>query len=290
MKKRMLVVMFCVSLAVSGCNINKEVKNNEISSSVEKDSEDKESSSSMADERDDDVNYEGENEYENNDNDINYEEENEYENSDDFYNEDEEIDVIQEKYVKGIQDDSSTEILNLLPDKAIENLEDKEKEKYLKEDLKKFYKDVYEIYGNNIKFDYSQSSFEEFDIEKLQRIIDSDDDDIDVLESLNKKMVDIIESNCNLQRCIKSDMLITISGDKNTHSWKVPSYIYEIDYEWFIDIKAFDDLYDIQERVVDTKDKTGSYYALEYDNDEYYNDWYMEEDIDYSLLLLKDQY
>ena len=167
----------------------------------------------------------------------------------DYYDEDSQIYDVQSKYLKAIQDYSGTEL-------------------------------------SNVEISFEQSSFEEFDVQKLNNALSEDDDedggDVDTIETLNKTMKDVVETGCNLQRCIKSDMTFRMSGDKGEDTQTVASYIYEVDGEYYMDTYAFDKLLQGQKMALEEKQSGNSDYSTADLN----LDQYDGEDLNYSSLLL----
>ena len=204
------------------------------------------------------------------------------EEQEDVYNENGEIYEIQNKYLKAIQDYSGSELNDITPDKNIENFEYPESEKGMQETLNDFKKILQEVYGSDVEISYEQSSFEEFDIIKLNNAL-NDEEDVDTIESLNKTIKDVIKTGCNLQRCVKSDMTFTISGKKKEDTQMVSSYVYKVDEEYYIDTHAFLKLFQGQKRALEEKHSGNSDYSTADLNIGYSGD----EEMDYSSLLIK---
>ncbi|KQC84997.1 MULTISPECIES: hypothetical protein [Clostridia] len=204
----------------------------------------------------------------------------------DYYDEDSQIYDVQSKYLKAIQDYSGTELNDLTPDKNIENFEYPEDESSMQKELNELKKTLQEVYGSNVEISFEQSSFEEFDVQKLNNALSEDDDedggDVDTIETLNKTMKDVVETGCNLQRCIKSDMTFRMSGDKGEDTQTVASYIYEVDGEYYMDTYAFDKLLQGQKMALEEKQSGNSDYSTADLN----LDQYDGEDLNYSSLLL----
>lgn len=208
------------------------------------------------------------------------------ETDEDYYDEDSQIYDVQSKYLKAIQDYSGTELNDLTPDNNIENFEYPEDESSMQKNLNELKKILQEVYGSNVEISFEQSSFEEFDVQKLNNALSEDDDedggDVDTIETLNKTMKDVVETGCNLQRCIKSDMTFRMSGDKGEDTQTVASYIYEVDGEYYMDTYAFDKLLQGQKMALEEKQSGNSDYSTADLN----LDQYDGEDLNYSSLLL----
>lgn len=204
----------------------------------------------------------------------------------DVYDEDSEVTNIQDKYLKAMQDNSGSEMYDISVDKDVTQLEYRENESDMQELLDRLTKALKNLYGDDFKIDYEQSSFEEFDIAKLQQAVNTEndgEDDIDSVESLNKEIVNLIDSQCNLQRCIKSDMTFVMTGSKKENTQTVESFIYKIDDQYYTDTSALADLTYEQEHVIRDSDSSNS----EYDDNEDDEDDEDEDRSDYSSLLLK---
>ena len=208
-----------------------------------------------------------------NDAEFNYEDlttENTGEQTDGAYNEDDsyvEDDIsydsvydIQNRYLNAIKDYSASELMDISPNKNIENIEYSESENSVQKELNDFKKIIEKLYGNNVEISFEQSSFEEFSVQMLNNAM-NDEEDVDIIEGLNKTMKDVIETGCNLQRCIKSDMTFKMSGEKGEDTQTVSSYIYEVDDSYYIDTYAFSDLYAGQEKALEEKKNGDSDYS-----------------------------
>ena len=94
---------------------------------------------------------------------------------------------MQSKYLKAIQDYSGTELNDLTPDNNIENFEYPEDESSMQKNLNELKKILQEVYGSNVEISFEQSSFEEFDVQKLNNALSEDDDedggDVDTTET-----------------------------------------------------------------------------------------------------------
>lgn len=209
------------------------------------------------------------------------------EQDEDEYSQDEDSQIysIQDKYLKAIQDCSESELNDIIAEKNIENFEDYESNR--QEDLNKLKKILQKIYGSNVEISFEQSGFEEFDIQKLNNALAEDDyedgGDVDIIETLNKTIKDVIETGCNLQRCIKSDMRFKMSGEKGEDTQTVSSYIYKVDGEYYIDTNAFFRLLQGQKHALEQKQSGNDDYSTSDLNIDYTEN----EDLDYSSLLLK---
>lgn len=210
------------------------------------------------------------------------EDENEYSQDEDEYSQ---IYLIQDKYLKAIQDCSESELNDIIAEKNIENFEDYESS--MQEDLNKLKRILQKKYGSNVEISFEQSSFEEFDIQKLNNALAQDDDedggDVDIIETLNKTIKDVIETGCNLQRCIKSDMRFKMSGEKGEDTQTVSSYIYKVDGDYYIDTHAFFRLLQGQKHALEQKQSGND----DYSTSDLNLDYSESEDLDYSSLLLK---
>lgn len=259
MRKRFLCIICCSMLAFSGCGVGSSVVNNRSYNTQS------ESGSSYAED---------------------VEDTDDMETDEDYYDEDSQIYDVQSKYLKAIQDYSGTELNDLTPDNNIENFEYPEDESSMQKNLNELKKILQEVYGSNVEISFEQSSFEEFDVQKLNNALSEDDDedggDVDTIETLNKTMKDVVETGCNLQRCIKSDMTFRMSGDKGEDTQTVASYIYEVDGEYYMDTYAFDKLLKGQKMALEEKQSGNSDYSTADLN----LDQYDGEDLNYSSLLL----
>ena len=194
-------------------------------------------------------------------------------------NEDEavaEVERLQQAFMKAMQDYSEPEWFALLPEKDISNIENGSDEEGLQDSMGQFQKVMQTVYGDTVQFDYVQTSFEELDVEKLNRAI-QDDDTVDIVETLNKRIEYILESGCNLQRCIKSDMEITIDNGQKNSVQTESSFVYEIDGQWYID-GPFDAVFYEQKKQIESSDEDD--YDDEDDSDE------EDDSADYSSLLV----
>lgn len=259
MRKRFLCIICCSMLAFSGCGVGSSVVNNRSYNTQS------ESGSSYAED---------------------VEDIDDMETDEDYYDEDSQIYDVQSKYLKAIQDYSGTELNDLTPDNNIENFEYPEDESSMQKNLNELKKILQEVYGSNVEISFEQSSFEEFDVQKLNNALSEDDDedggDVDTIETLNKTIKDVVETGCNLQRCIKSDMTFRMSGDKGEDTQTVASYIYEVDGEYYMDTYAFDKLLQGQKMALEEKQSGNSDYSTADLN----LDQYDGEDLNYSSLLL----
>ena len=171
MRKRFLCIICCSMLAFSGCGVGSSVVNNRSYNTQS------ESGSSYAED---------------------VEDIDDMETDEDYYDEDSQIYDVQSKYLKAIQDYSGTELNDLTPDNNIENFEYPEDESSMQKNLNELKKILQEVYGSNVEISFEQSSFEEFDVQKLNNALSEDDDedggDVDTIETLNKTMKDVVET------------------------------------------------------------------------------------------------
>ena len=271
MRRKFICVICCALVLTSGCGSNSIPTSNSVVTDTENNNND------SIDSNDEDMG----------DDSAEFEEE-------DVYDEDAEVDAIQQKFLKAVQDNSGSELYDISVDKNVTGMEpdDIDSEKDMQESLEQLKTALHTLYGSDVQIDYEQSTFEEFDIAKLQEAADYEDEDdtgkadIDTIESLNKTVGYVIDSKCNLQRCIKSDMTFVLSGSNGEDTQTVPSFIYKVDDQYFMDTMPLYCLLEEQETAVKKrKQNITDYSTSEYDRYKGMED--DDEDLDYSSLLLK---
>lgn len=260
MRKRFFCIICCSMLVFSGCGIADTVVNN---TNYDTQSEKEDNSTESVQDTDD------------------------MEQEEDVYDEDSNIYDVQSKYVKAIQDYSGAELIDLTPDKNIDGFKYPIEESTIQKNMDELKKVLSKVYGSNVQISFEQNSFEEFDVLKLNNALSEDDDedgsDVDIIETLNKGITGVINTGCNLQRCIKSDMIFRISGEAGEDTQTVASYIYEVDGEYYMDTYAFENLLKGQKMALEEKQSGNSDYSTADLN------LNQIEDLNYSSLLLNRQ-
>ncbi len=249
--KKIMVLLCCLSLMTVGCGLGGvSGKDKIIDKSVDEDVEN-----------------------------INSEEEGDY----DEYTQ---IDEICTTCLKAIQYDLGSDLNGISVESNIANLKSTQDESSIQSDMYDLKKTLQRLYGANISIDYEKSSYEEFDVEKIKNAID-DDEGIDIIESLDKTIEEVIESGCNFQRFLKIDITFKISGDKGDDTQVVPVYIYKIDGVFYTDTYTLWRLYEGQKDLLKEKEeveelkRAGEDYSFSTSYGEH-----SDLDVDYSSLLL----
>lgn len=93
-----------------------------------------------------------------------------------------------------------------------------------------------EQYGVINDIDYELIDEKDYDIETLKRDLEND---IDVIEDMNMQLQTVLESTCNLQKCLELTMVLSIDGTKKSEQRDLKYfYIYQIDDQWYTDANA----------------------------------------------------
>ncbi len=188
-----------------------------------------------------------------------------------------EMDQLHQCLVDSIQNYSTSDLYERTIEKNIAELKYAESEETVEESMQTLKKIFPDLYGDNITVNYEKETEEEFSIPRLQQAVD-DEEDVDIVESLDKTVKYVVKTGCDLQRCVKSDIAVTIQGDKDTYEQTISTYLYQIDDVWYMDLASFDDIFYRQKGLWEKENDP--------QEDEEYDFSDSKEDFDYSFLLL----